>query len=129
MSHIRICPDCESNSEFSRRDFLKSAGVAGAAAMAVGAAPLVARAVDIPAGSSPETVTKLLYESLTPKQKEVIAFDWNYMDPKRGLLRTRIANNWQITEPNITGDFYSKDQHPSKEDGGALAEESDINFR
>ncbi|MEX0675814.1 MAG: DUF3500 domain-containing protein [Pirellulales bacterium] len=107
MSHIRLCPDCDSNSEFSRRDFLKSAG---AAAMAVGAAPLVARAADIPAGSTSETVSKLLYESLSPKQKETIAFDWDYMDAQRGLLRTRIANNWQITEPTITSDFYTKDQ-------------------
>jgi Protein of unknown function (DUF3500)/TAT (twin-arginine translocation) pathway signal sequence len=107
MSHIRICSDCDSNSDFSRRQFLKSAG---AAALAVGAAPLVARAVDIPADSAPETVTKLLYESLTPEQSKVIAFDWDYMDPKRGLLRTRVANNWKITEPHITSDFYTKDQ-------------------
>jgi hypothetical protein len=32
------------------------------------------------------------------------------MDPKRGLLRTRIANNWKITEPTIAGEFYNKDQ-------------------
>jgi hypothetical protein len=107
MSHIRICPDCDSPGEYSRREFLKSAG---AAALAVGAAPLVARAVDIPAGSTPETVSKLLYESLTPEQKKVIAFEWDHMDKERGLLRTRIANNWKITEPNITSDFFTSDQ-------------------
>jgi hypothetical protein len=83
---------------------------AGAAALAVGAAPLVARAVDIPAGSTPESVSKLLYESLTPEQKKVIAFEWDHMDKERGLLRTRIANNWKITEPNITSDFFTSDQ-------------------
>jgi hypothetical protein len=107
MSHIRICPDCDSNSEFSRRDFLKTAG---AAALAVGAAPLVARAAEIPSGSTPESVSKLLYQSLTPEQSKVICFDWDHMDPQRGLLRTRVANNWKITEPNITSDFYTKDQ-------------------
>jgi hypothetical protein len=107
MSHIRICPDCDSNAEYSRREFLKSAG---AAALAVGAAPLVARAVDIPAGSTPETVSKLLFESLTPEQKKVVAFEWDHMDKERGLLRTRIANNWKITEPNITSDFFTSDQ-------------------
>jgi hypothetical protein len=107
MSHIRICPDCDSDSEFSRRQFLKSAG---AAALAVGAAPLVARAAEIPAGGTPETVSKLLYESLTPEQMKTVCFDWDYMDPERGLLRTRIANNWKITEPHITGDFYTSDQ-------------------
>ena len=32
------------------------------------------------------------------------------MDPKRGLLRTRVANNWNITKPTINGDFYTSDQ-------------------
>ncbi len=107
MPHIRICRDCEPQSEFSRRQFMKSAG---AAALAVGAAPLLARGADIPAGSTPETVSKLLYESMSPKQKEIVCFEWDHMDPKRGLLRTRIANNWQITEPTIAEDFYTKDQ-------------------
>ncbi len=107
MSHIRICPDCESNSEVSRREFLKTAG---AAAIAVGAVPLVAGAGEIPASSSAETVSKLLFESLKPEQKKVVCFDWDFMDPKRGLLRTRIANNWKITEPNIADDFYTADQ-------------------
>ena len=107
MAHIRICRDCDSPSDVSRREFLKSAG---AAALAVGAAPLLARAADIPAGSTPETVSKLLYESLSPKQKETVCFAWDYTEPKRGLLRTRISNNWKITEPNITGEFYTKDQ-------------------
>jgi len=112
MSHIRICRDCESPAEVNRREFLKTTVLTttGAAALAVGAAPLLAHAADIPAESTPETVSKLLYESLTPEQKKVIAFDWDFMDEKRGLLRTRISNNWNITEPNITGDFYSKDQ-------------------
>jgi hypothetical protein len=107
MSHIRICRDCDSPSEVSRRQFLKSAG---AAAVAVGAAPWMANALEIPAGSTPESVSKLLFESLSPKQKETICFAWDYNDPKRGLLRTRIANNWNITEPNIASDFYTKDQ-------------------
>jgi hypothetical protein len=107
MSHIRICRDCDSPSEVSRREFLKTAG---AAAIAVGASPLLLRAAEAPAAGAPETISKLLYESLSPKQKETICFDWDYMDPKRGLLRSRIANNWQITEENIHSDFYTKDQ-------------------
>lgn len=107
MSHIRICRDCDSPSDVSRREFLKSAG---AAALAVGAVPLFARAADIPAGRTPETVSKLLYESLSPKQMETICFAWDHTEPERGLLRTRVANNWNITEPNVTGEFYTKDQ-------------------
>lgn len=107
MSHIRICRDCEPHSEYSRRDFLKTAG---AAAIVAGAAPLVGRAAEIPAGTTAETASKLLYESLSPEQKKVICFDWDYIDPDRGLLRTRIANNWQVTDPNISDDFYTDDQ-------------------
>ena len=39
-----------------------------------------------------------------------MCFDWNYMDPKRGLLRTRVANNWMITEEEIRGEFYTDEQ-------------------
>ena len=34
---------------------------------------------------------KLLYESLNEKQRRAICFDWNYVDKKRGLLRTRVC--------------------------------------
>jgi hypothetical protein len=107
MSHIRICRDCDSPSDVSRRQSLKSAG---AAALAVGATPLLANAITISVGSTPESVSKLLFESLSPKQKETICFAWDHQDKDRGLLRTRIANNWNITEPNIASDFYTKDQ-------------------
>ena len=39
-----------------------------------------------------------------------MAFDWDYVDPKRGLLRTRISANWRITRPAIHSDFYTRDQ-------------------
>jgi hypothetical protein len=108
---IRVCSDCESSSEVSRREFLRSAG---AAALVVGAAPLVARGADaIAPGSTPETVTKLLYESLSDAQRKEICFAWDYVEDsgdKRGLLRTRISNNWNITKPTIASDFYNKDQ-------------------
>jgi len=108
MSDHRNCPDCETTSEFSRREFLKTAGVAAAA---VGAAPLVARgAVTLPSGSTPESVAKLLYESLNDEQKKEICFAWDFTEDKRGLLRTRISNNWNITKPTIASDFYTSDQ-------------------
>lgn len=104
----RICPDCESSSDVSRREFLKGAG---AAAIAVGTSPLLARAaVALPADATPESVVKILYESLNDKQKKEICFAWDHVDDKRGLLRTRISNNWNITEPTIASDFYNSDQ-------------------
>ncbi len=108
MSHTRICSDCESSGAVDRRQFMKTAS---AAAAAMGASPLLARAdVSVPKDAPGETVAKLLYESLSDKQKKEICFDWDYTEPERGLLRTRIANNWNITEPNVTSEFYTKDQ-------------------
>ena len=106
MSHIRTSSDCESSASVDRRQFIKTAGVAAAA---VGASPLLAQAnVSIPKDAPAETVAKLLFESLSDKQKEEICFSWDYTEPKRGLLRTRVANNWNITEPAIGSDFFNK---------------------
>src|SRR5262245_16291255 len=65
MSGQRICPDCDSSSEVTRRDFLKTAG---AAALAAGVAPTLAYADFTPAKDlTPETVVKLLYESMSDR--------------------------------------------------------------
>ncbi|HEY2881178.1 MAG TPA: DUF3500 domain-containing protein [Pirellulales bacterium] len=128
------CPDCASGFPaflqrdfFSRREFLAAAG-ATAAAVSVMALPSVivraaengdtAAAAAKPAAAAlsgsdkaaPETLVKKLYDSLQPEQKKLIAFDWDYVDPKRGLLRTRVSNNWNITDKMIATDFYTKDQ-------------------
>lgn len=110
MSHERPCPDCSSSPAPSRRRFLQTT----AATAAVGAFPLFATAKATPAAPSPqsaaETAVKALYDSLTEAQRKEICFAWDHQDPKRGLLRTFVANNWQITKPTITGGFYTKDQ-------------------
>lgn len=112
---IRPCPDCETSSPepriepVSRRDFIR---VAGGAALAVGSLPLAASAFE-PAKetkSEPESLVKTLYGMLKEEQKKEICFDWDYMDPERGLLRTRVSNNWSITKRVINSDFFSKDQ-------------------
>ncbi len=51
-----------------------------------------------------------LYGTLSDQQKKNIAFDWDHQDPKRGLLRTFVANNWNITTHEINDDFYSDQQ-------------------
>ena len=43
-------------------------------------------------------------------QKKNVCFDWNHQDPQRGLLRTFIANNWNITRPEVKSDFYTPEQ-------------------
>ena len=44
------------------------------------------------------------------KQRKAMCFAWDHVDPKRGLLRTRIENNWRITNPIVASNFYNKDQ-------------------
>ncbi len=90
----------------ARRDFLKStAAVASVAACSSG----IVRAADTSSKTS-ESLVKVLYETLSPKQKETICFDWNFVDPKLGLLRTRTSNNWHITKPTIEEEFYTAEQ-------------------
>jgi hypothetical protein len=61
--------------------------------------------------STPESLVKVLSDALSPKQRESICFPWDHVDPERGLLRTRVANNWDITDYYINdNDFYTKDQ-------------------
>jgi hypothetical protein len=110
----RVCPDCEADNDLglNRRDFLKTTvGVTAAAAAATGL-PLWAtpklKAAPTPS-SAAETAVKVLYDKLTDEQRKLICFDWDYKD-KRGLLRTHVSNNWQITKPHIHSDFYTREQ-------------------
>lgn len=106
MSKSVHCPDCEGQAlELDRRHFLKTAG----ATVAISALPAVARAAES-SEKAPETLVKQLYETLSDEQKKVVAFEWDHTDPKLGLLRTRVSNNWHITQPEIAGSFYTKDQ-------------------
>src|SRR5262245_50587272 len=103
----RNCPDCESAEfPFSRRGFLKATG----AAAVMAAAPRLLLADDKPASNASETLVKQLYDSLSDTQRKEVCFDWDYQDPQRGLLRTRISNNWQITKPHVKSDFLTSDQ-------------------
>lgn len=105
--HKVSCPDCESDLlGIDRRNFIKVAGATAAAA----ALPRVAAAAESVATATPESLVKKLFDSLTDAQKKVVAFAWDHQDPKLGLLRTRVSNNWHITKPEISGDFYTKDQ-------------------
>src|SRR5438477_12408635 len=102
----RVSPDCEADSDvgLDRRDFLKTVGVTASAATTAGL-PLWATpkiyAAPTPS-SAAETAVKVLYDTLTDQQRKVVCFDWDYQDPKRGLLRTHVYNNWQVTKPEIS---------------------------
>jgi Protein of unknown function (DUF3500) len=102
-----------------RREFLTTASGVVIGASALGSVLPAGRAwaqakapqVAASAASTPESMVKVLYDTLSPKQRETICFPWDHMDKERGLLRTRVANNWDITEHYINdSDFYNKDQ-------------------
>jgi hypothetical protein len=60
--------------------------------------------------ASAETLAQTLHASLTPAQREAVCFAWDYRHPKFGLLRTRVANNWNATKPAVKSDFFTADQ-------------------
>ncbi len=92
----------------NRRDFV----AVGGGALAAGILGTASRAelLEDQIAKAPETLVKTLYQTLSPTQKQAVCFDWDYMDPSLGLLRTRVANNWKITKPTIVSDFYTPEQ-------------------
>lgn len=97
--------DFDTSTSVNRRQFVKAMGSAAAVATL---GPTLLRAEPATA-SQPENLIVKLYESLTPAQKEEVAFAWDYADD-RGLLRMHVANNWHITDKRIGSDFFTKDQ-------------------
>jgi hypothetical protein len=89
----------------TRREFLKTS----AAVLGIPLVTSVSRAAPTKT-SPPETAVKALYDSLTEKQKASVCFAWDHVDPKRGVLRTRVQNNWQITPHTVNSDFYTVKQ-------------------
>src|SRR6266481_5408668 len=102
------CPECD---PLTRRDFLKSAGVAvvaGAAATALPAARTFAvpkATLESSGASKPvaETVVKTFYDSLTPRQREKVVFPWSHPN------RTHVEANWAIVNETVD-DFFNPDQ-------------------
>jgi hypothetical protein len=66
--------------------------------------------VGSPGKRAAETAVKGLWDTLTDAQKQEMCFDWDYCEATRGLLRTFIANHWQVTRPNIRSDFFTRQQ-------------------
>ena len=88
-----------------RRAFLKKSASTVAAVTCL---PSIANGFST--DSSAESMVKVLYDSLSDKQKSDICYDWNHQDKKLGLLRSRVAANWQINKHEINGDFYTGEQ-------------------
>lgn len=107
----RRCPDCDlpSAGALNRRQFVQ-ATAAAATASGLLLPAVAARAAESPQ-QQPEQLVRKLYESLSPEQRAKICFAWDHQDD-RGLLRTHVSNNWNITDVslNVGGEFYTKDQ-------------------
>ncbi|QDT07548.1 hypothetical protein K227x_59760 [Rubripirellula lacrimiformis] len=95
----------------NRRTFLENSAATIAAGSLIGGGltnmPLRAEPV---ASASAESLVGQLFQTMDAKQKKAVCFDWDHVDKKRGLLRTFVANNWNITDQEINGDFYSDQQ-------------------
>lgn len=111
------CNEPHDDHRLKRREFLTAAGGVVLGASTIGgvlpAGKVWAQAIAAPAAeaASPESLVKVLYEILSPKQRGEICFVWDHKDKDRGLLRTRVANNWDITDHFINDEgFYTKDQ-------------------
>lgn len=107
----------DSSTDVSRRQFIKTAAGTALAASAMAPSALSAAektAAKKTAGAKTvevaETVVGQLYETLSDAQKKIVCFDWDHQDKQRGLLRTFIANNWNITNAEVKSDFYTAEQ-------------------
>ena len=93
----------------SRRRFLGvAAGSLAAGSLAtrcVTTGPTIASAAQAiaPTQATSETLAQVLHASLSPMQKKAVCVPWNYVHPKFGMLRTRVGNNWNATEPDVAG--------------------------
>ena len=96
--------DCCSHQEVTRRNFLK-ATLTGLAAAGSGALPLLASEQPAPADLAPtsETLVATLYHSLTQEQRKNVVFPFDHP------LRSKVDNNWYITEQRLGKDF-TRDQ-------------------
>src|SRR2546430_14470508 len=93
----------------SRREFLKTT-VTGVAALAA-AGPLTGMAAHFePAKvtanriATPETLVGALHKTLTEEQRKAICFPFEHP------LRSKVDNNWFITDKKVGSSFFKKDQ-------------------
>jgi len=61
-------------------------------------------------GDDVDSIVRALYRTLTPAQRGEICFAWDHADEARGVVRTFIANHWQVTRPCVRSAFFSADQ-------------------
>ncbi len=92
----------------SRREFLQTAAATTAGLAMSG--PAILSADETKPQDTSESLVKVLYDSLSDKQKKEITFDWDHEDPHLGKLRTHVENNWHIVDQTIHGNYFTKEQ-------------------
>src|ERR1044071_3758541 len=96
---------CPCGEPINRRSFLKTT-VSGVAVAAAGSLPLITSvnaAAKTAKASKPETLVSTLYKSLTEAQKAAVAFPFEHP------LRSKVDNNWHITNKKLS-EFFTADQ-------------------
>src|SRR5260221_162018 len=91
---------CDCNFGLDRRSFLKTS-LTGVAALATGCVSVVKEPGDpVAVASGAETLVATLHKSLTEEQRKVVAFPFDHP------LRSKVDNNWHITDKKIS-EFFS----------------------
>ena len=105
----KLSLDCDCCSHpTSRREFLKTTVTTVAALSAAG--PLIGMAAQPPAKiianrvGTPETMVASLYKSLSEEQRSAICFPFDH------ALRSKVDNNWFITDKKVGSSFFTSDQ-------------------
>ena len=100
---------CCSSNQISRREFFKTT-TTGVAALAA-ASPLTGIAARFEPAKvianrigTPETLVGTLYKSFSDEQRKAICFPFDHP------LRSKVDNNWFITDKKVGSSFFSKDQ-------------------
>ena len=108
---VSTMPSTPKNRVSSRRKFLTHTSAAlSVSSLLRNADWCKAYAAEATQSSTAETLAGELHASLTPSQRTQVCFPWDYKHPKYGLLRTRVANNWQSSKPEIASDFFTPSQ-------------------
>ncbi len=102
------CPDCDSET-LSRRHFVQAVGATAAAASFASLRPIALAQDEKPKADKPETLSKKLFNTLTPEQKKEICFDWDHQREGKPL-RLHVSNNWSITNPKLMSGFFTSEQ-------------------
>lgn len=110
MAHAADMPASSVTRRRLLRDLSTAAAATGLSTLLPGGSRPELFAAEPAVKPTAETLAGRLHASLSPQQRKLICVPWDYRHPKFGLLRTRVANNWQATKPEIADDFFTGEQ-------------------